>query len=314
MLYNNDYSLRIGNWLTPQNRPSIRIIFHARTLWLNGLKKPIAFILRLVRELGGKITTTKISRLDLCVDVLFPEKTWNRKLIDLSVTRSKHAGMYFNNKVLTGITFGKGHIHARLYDKPLEIEQKYKKFWFYDQIWKIDKVPDGYKIIRIEYQLNREMIKELGIFKLGHLYRLQHNIWAYCTVDWLKFQNNPGKKSQQRKTFPWWKKIQNGFTITTSIKSPLIRCKNHNPTKESLFNLSYGAMASLLALQTESDTQTPYKDITIYNSINTFFGYKLRIWKNRSFTQRKSSNRPFAFINIKAKEYTMKALPTNYWR
>lgn len=201
LLYNRDYSLRIGNWVTPKKRPSIRIQFHSGTLWLNGLKKSIVFILRLVKELGGKIHSIKISRLDLCIDTLFPEETWDKKLIDKSVTRSRHAGMYFNNKKLTGITFGKGHIHARFYDKPLEIEQKSKKYWFFDQIWKIDEVPEGYKLIRIEFQLQREIIKDLGLNKLGYLYRLLNNVWAYCTIDWLKFQNNPGKQSHQRKTY-----------------------------------------------------------------------------------------------------------------
>ena len=166
LLYNRDYSLRIGNWIKPKNRPSIRIQFHSRILWLNGLKKPIVFILRLIKDLGGKIYSIKISRLDPCIDILLPEEIWDKKLIDKSVTRSRHAGMYFNNKRLTGVTFGKGHIHARFYDKALEIEQKSKKYWFYDEVWKIDEVPEGYKLIRIEFQLQREIIKNLGLNKL----------------------------------------------------------------------------------------------------------------------------------------------------
>jgi len=270
LLYNRDYSLRIGNWIKPKNRPSIRIQFHSRTLWLNGLKKSIVFILRLIKELGGKIHTIKISRLDLCVDTLFPEEIWNKKLIDKNVTRSRHAGMYFNNKNLTGVTFGKGHIHARFYDKPLEIEQKSKKYWFFDQVWKIDEVPEGYKLIRIEFQLQREIIKDLGLNKLGHLYRLLNNAWAYCTGDWLKFQNNPGKQSHQRKTYPWWKTIQTGFTITNSIKEPLVRCKRINPDKKTLFSQSFGTMSSLFALETETNPDRQYKELTIHDSINSF--------------------------------------------
>lgn len=270
LLYNGDYSLRIGNWPKPQCRPSIRIQFHSETLWLSGLKKSISFILRLIRECGGTIAEVKISRLDLCIDTLFPDDLWSKKLIDQSVTRANHSGMYFNNKQLTGITFGKGRIHARFYDKPLEINQKSKKTWFYDQVWKIDKAPDGYKIIRIEFQLTREIIRELGIDKLGHLYRLSHNAWAYCTTNWLKFQNNPNKQSHQRETYLWWKTIQNGFTMTTLVNDPLIRCKCSNPTKESLFNLSYGSMSSLMAVEIESGKDLLPHEVSIYNAVHSY--------------------------------------------
>ena len=270
LLYNGDYSLRIGNWPKPQSRPSIQIQFHSETLWLSGLKKSITFILRLIRECGGKVSDVIISRLDLCIDTLFPRSLWTKKLIDLSVTRAKHAGLYFNNKELTGMTFGKGRIHARFYDKPLEIQQKSKKTWFYDQVWKIDKAPDGYKIIRIELQLTRETIKELQIIKLGHLYRLLHNAWAYCTCNWLKFQNNPGKQSHQRKTYPWWKIVQKGFITTTLVTDPLIRCKCSNPTKKSLFNLSFGSMSSLLAVEMETGKDLPSNEVSIYNAVHSY--------------------------------------------
>lgn len=292
LIYNRDYSLRIGNWATPQNRPSIRIQFHSRTLWLNGLKKSIVFILRLIKQLGGKIHSIMTSRLDLCIDTLFPIKTWDKKLIDKSVTRSRHAGMYFNNKKLTGITFGKGHIHARFYDKPLEIEQKSKKYWFYDQVWKMDEIPEGYKLIRIEFQLQREIIKDLGLNKLGQLYRLLNNTWAYCTGDWLKFQNNPGKQSHQKKTYPWWKTIQTGFTITNPTKDPLIRCKKINPDKKLLFSQSFGTMSSLFALETETNPHRQYKELTIYDSVNSFldniseFGKTDRSLKEDIFNKR----------------------------
>lgn len=292
LIYNRDYSLRIGNWIKPKNRPSIRIQFHSGLLWLNGLKESITFILRLIKDCGGKIQDIKISRLDLCVDTLLSEKIWDKKLIDQSVTRSKYAGMYFNNKKLTGIAFGKGHILARFYDKPLEIEQKSKKYWFYDRVWGINEVPDGYKLIRVEFQLRREIIKALGLNKLGKLYRLQNNVWAYCTVDWLKFQNKIGKQSHQRKTFPWWEKIQNGFSTKNSIKEPLIRCKKPNPDKESLFSQSFGTISSLFALEQESNPDTPYEDITIHNAINTYldampeFGKTDRLLQEDVFNKR----------------------------
>ena len=86
----------------------------------------------------------KPSRVDLCADILLDEKLWTKDLIDYRVTRSNYASQHFTNNQLTGIVIGKGHMMARLYDKPLEIKQKKKKEWMYD-IWGISTVPEEKK-------------------------------------------------------------------------------------------------------------------------------------------------------------------------
>jgi hypothetical protein len=55
--------------------------------------------------------------------------------------------------------------------------------------------------------------KKLGIHTLDILFAMIINVWSYCTKEWLKFQDNPGKQSHQRNTFSWWKEIQDGFSI-----------------------------------------------------------------------------------------------------
>ena len=91
---------------------------------------------------------------------------------------------------MKGISIGKGNISARLYDKPLEIKQQSKKYWMYD-VWGINKndLDDNHKIIRVEFQLRRELIKDLGANYFEDLLKGYGKIWAYCTQKWLKFQD-----------------------------------------------------------------------------------------------------------------------------
>lgn len=135
--------------------------------------------------------------------MIFPQDEWNVDLLDLRVTRSRHAAPYFNNSSMTGIGIGRSKIVARLYDKPLEIQQKSHKFWMY-KIWGIEgKIPPGLKIIRVEGQFRREAMRELGIDTIDDLFLHIEKLWAYFTQDWLKFQNTPGEHHSIRSTLSW---------------------------------------------------------------------------------------------------------------
>ncbi len=279
VIHNSEFRILIGNWTKIINRPSIMITFTSQVLWLKGFQKAITFILRLLRSNGASIVDVLISRLDLCVDGLFPTKKWDERLRRYHTAKSSHSGLFFNNNTLTGMQFGKGAIVARIYDKAHETKTISKKFWFFEDVWKITEIPDGHTIIRVEFQFRREAIKELGILKLGHLNRLSGNAWSYATRKWLKFQSRPGAQSHQRKTLPWWKKYQNGFSLKQSEK-PLIRCKNPNPTEKQLFDQVLGLHSALNALHIETLEHPAQFDPTITNSIQLFERYVAKYHKN----------------------------------
>ena len=249
ILNNPEYSLVIGNWVEPQSRPSVIVTIRSETLWCKGPRKAVHFITSFLEKFKAEIIETKISRLDLCVDTLFPEKLWNENLLEYRVTRATDTKIFHSNKVLTGIMIGKGIFSARLYDKPLEIKQQSNKTWFYD-VWGFKEVPKNYKVIRVEFQLRREAIKQLGIKYVYNLFDLIQNIWSYCAKDWLKFQNNPEKQSHQRKTLPWWENIQNGFN-NLPAGSPLIRNKAIRADQNRLAQQILGFLSSFAALELE---------------------------------------------------------------
>ncbi|MBI9086288.1 MAG: hypothetical protein JEZ11_21995 [Desulfobacterales bacterium] len=249
-LVGSEYTLRIGNWMEPGAKPSVFAEISSETLWRLGPKMALKRLLSILRGQGASIVSIKPSRVDLCVDMLMDEGIWKMDLIQYRVTRSAYCSPHFHKAKMTGMSIGKGKVSAKLYDKPLEIKQQSKKYWMFP-IWGLEKVPDGKRIIRTEFQLMREAIKDLGIDKIGELFASLDNVWAYCTQKWLKFQSNPGKHHTQRKTFPWWITVQSGFSGNLKA-TPLIRFKASAGKEEQLFSQAYGLHTSIEAQNLES--------------------------------------------------------------
>ena len=265
----NEYLLNIGNWQKPKSMPSVLVYIKSETLWRSGVRQAVENILSFLNEQEGLLKSIKLSRVDLCMDTLFPEPLWNQDLNLYRVTQSTKTNFYYSHHHLTGIKFGEGSLSARLYDKVMEIKQRSNKTWMFE-VWGINDVPEGYKIIRIEFQLRREAIKELGLDQYSDLFRLQQNVWKYCTEKWLKFQDNPGKQSKLRKTFPWWQNIQNGFK--DSFKAfPAIRNKAISSNQEQLFCQAHGMLTSYAALLQEKDALPFGSEVTITDQLNYFF-------------------------------------------
>jgi len=223
LLQNRDYFIKIGDYDSESSRPNVVIEIRSETLWRLGAENAVNDILEFLTTAGAKIKKALASRVDICVDMLIPESIWTTKMIKNRVTRANHLKEYFFNDKLTGVMIGSGAISARLYDKALEIHQQSKKYWMHD-IWRLKKVPSGKKVIRIEFQLRREVIKELGISTIEDVLKHRENLWLYCTKKWLKFQSKPGMHHTQRKTLKWWKAVQLAKMQNTAAY-PLIRNK-----------------------------------------------------------------------------------------
>jgi len=246
LLTGAEYALKIGNWRTAKSRPNILIEIRSETLWRFGPAKACNRLLEILRNYDVDTKVIKVSRVDLCMDLLFPAEHWNSaSLVPYAVTRCRNTSLHAENNELTGISLGHGHISARLYDKAREIKKSGKE-WFFD-IWEIESVPENKLVIRVEFQLRREALKELEIDRLHHLFQNLEKIWAYCTQKWLKFRTNPGKHHTQKRTFGWWKFVQNNF-LGIFNPPPLIRAKAINAKKEQLRSQVVGLLTSLFAL------------------------------------------------------------------
>jgi len=278
ILQGDGYSLTIGAWLEPQSRPGINATIRSETLWSLGPEPAVNILLDLLVSSGARIRKVKFSRVDLCLDYLMPEKQWSKNLKKYKVCRSRCSCNWDDFGSLATLMVGKTKVVGRLYDKPLEIRQKSKKFWMYD-VWGLDSVPEGFLIIRIEGQFRREAIKELGIDSMTALFGCLDNLWAYFTRSWLKFQNNPGKHHLLRKTLPFWKTIQNGF-YGVQDAHPLIRCKSLQTKKKQIAAQVYGLLNSFIAIEQEEADAAIGQETTLNNSFARLGNYLKQDGKN----------------------------------
>lgn len=267
LLESREFGLRIGNWKTPESRPSIMAEIRSETIHSRGPGDAVNRIVGLLEDAGARIDGIKASRVDLYVDILFPENSWSLDLMKYAVKRATDVSPHFRHNQLTGISIGKGIISARIYDKVLEIKQQSKKFWMFD-VWKIDKVPEGKRIIRVEFQLRREGIKEMGLDSFDDFLESIEKVWAYCTKKWLKFEDNPGGHHTQRSTLEWWEVVQNGFNGVQDPK-PVIRSKAFRTDRIQLACQAFGQMTSLQAALMEEEGAGVDTKVDIFRASET---------------------------------------------
>jgi hypothetical protein len=264
----NDFTYKIANSKEPNSRPNVMIEIRSEVLWRLGPEDVLNISLRIIEANGGHIIEIKLSRVDLCIDFLMSEKKWSDKLMKYAVTRATDYAPYYRNKKLTGIRIGKGDISARLYDKPLEIQQQSKKYWMYD-VWGIKEVPEGKKIIRIEFQIRRDVLKDTGLRTPEDLFQKDVRAWAYCTKDWLKFQDRPGLHHTQRSTFKWYEEIQDGFKGVQGAE-PLVREKAVKIDKKKLMQQANGLIQSLHAINQEENNIDRNDPVKIEDCLNSY--------------------------------------------
>ncbi len=268
ILTGKDFTYKIANSTAPTPRPNAMIEFRSEALWRLGAAEVLKIALDILKANGGHIIEIKLSRVDLCVDFLMPEKRWSQGLMDYAVTRANDFEPHYPNRKFSGISIGKGAISARLYDKALEIQQQSKKFWMF-KIWNIEEVPAGKKIIRIEFQLRREILKELGLNTPDDLFQKIKEAWAYCTKNWLKFQDRPDLHHTQQKTLKWYEELQDGFQGAQGAQ-PLVRKKAVSTDKRQLMQQANGLIMSLHAINQEEKGEKRDKPVNIEDCLNTY--------------------------------------------
>jgi len=190
--------------------PSAYIEIRSQWLWRNG---PDQVVKELTQVLDGwrvpkSPLTYTVSRIDLCVDVQGFDPCLQDYLKGAFVTRSrahtaymkndpaawsdenpdKTGAIHFSGGKLQGLSFGKGAISCRIYDKKQEIK-KSKKDWL-KSIWRACGWNEKMSVFRVEFQLRSEGLKcwlseSGGDFKKGKTWpeirRAIDGIWSYLT-------------------------------------------------------------------------------------------------------------------------------------
>jgi hypothetical protein len=250
MLESPECFIRLGDWLRPKSRPSAMIEVRSQALWLYGAVEMIDRLVELINGAGALFSEAKVSRVDLCLDLLIPKKLWKLKLFDNVMTFAQTRDFHVRSGNFTGASIGRGRFTARIYDKVYEIEKKSFKTWMYD-IWNLHEIKPHLRVIRFEFQLRREGLRELAFDTVWQVLNNPRAIWAYCTREWMTFVNDRNLHKRDQVLQPFWKTVQEGF-LGGQHGTPAIRAKIVNVKKRQLAQQMLGQLTSIIAMDSDS--------------------------------------------------------------
>ncbi len=205
----------------------------------------------IINTLGIVPDAASISRADLfldftCIDDLaaIHQPDW--------VTRANLMAKYFDCRLedpFTGWTIGMGgNLHARLYEKTVEIKTKSHKTWLFS-LWQANGWQSGDKVWRMEFQIEKQLLKQLGILSLPDLLGNQMALWRYLTQDWLRLTcpSLTDSKRDRWPNHPLWDDIANVYMLPPD-QPRLKRFKvERMPHDDRIFVHGLGGLTSFMA-------------------------------------------------------------------
>lgn len=204
-----------------------------------GASAALSLLSGVVRQLGEVESEANISRADLCADFT---TDWILGLVLESefVTKARSIDRHLVSKRFSGFSFAvKAPLSARLYDKTFEMECKRRPRPDLESLWANAGWDGTEPVWRLEFQLRREVLRELGVKTSGELLDRLPGIWSYGTRDWLRhtLPSNSDKTQSRWPSSPWWQVLQDA-SWQTFIDLPVKRIdptEPHAPSDDFLF-------------------------------------------------------------------------------
>lgn len=215
-------------------------------------EKSLQFI---VNTLGLVKEPANISRADLFVDFCADLKMDSFNPLESWITRTQSVDLHYRYNRFSGWSFGMGgDINARLYDKTLEVEKKSKKFYLYE-FWQAKGWNTSEIVWRMEFEAKREVLKQLGIYKLNNLLELQSALWLYLTQDWLRLAIPSLTDGNQTRwpNHPLWDDLTLAFNQDSEQEKLKRFTTARIPEDERLFVHGLGGITSFMAREGIAD-------------------------------------------------------------
>lgn len=204
-----------------------------------------------INTLGIVDGEASVSRADLFLDFVCTDNLAEIEQPDW-ITRANLMAKYFDCRLaepFTGWVIGMGgNLHARLYEKIIEIVNKSNKTYLFG-LWQANGWQLGEKVWRMEFQTEKQTLKELGIITISDLLKHQAALWHYLTHDWLRLSiPNPNDSKRDRwPNHPLWDAIAGVYALP--LDQP--RLQRFRPARlpadERLFVHGLGGLTSFMA-------------------------------------------------------------------
>lgn len=211
ILHNDWYEVNLSQFRSKcEEFYPVHIRIKAECLWSLGPERAWDEICSWVQNNIGGVITSKISRIDLCCHT--DELILTHEDIETFKGTFFNMNMYMYRRRVTGMNFGSGNsnkIYCRIYDKTQEVKQKGQKLWFFE-IWK-RAGSEAKNIWNIEFQINREFLKERNIETVENAFKALRAMWEYCTMEWIVKVDLVNTRIERCPTNSTWKTIQKVF-------------------------------------------------------------------------------------------------------
>lgn len=244
VLKNSDYTIDISR-IANAGYPEVYVEIRSIKLWEAGVEQAVLELRHLVGQLG-MILGEKVSRVDFCADFvgvdIDKDTIW--QFVSKAVDRSLHA-VGSNQESITGMTFGKGDIVGRIYNKSKEIERS-KKEWFYD-LWGLAKESSN-DVWRVEFQLRRDCLKQFGVEDFNDLQEISPDIWQYLTHKWLSMRELDNDNITRRSLTRFWEAVQSVVSFFGKVAG-VVRDLSRNATINGLVAMIKGCVTKAGALR-----------------------------------------------------------------
>ncbi len=230
-----------------QSLPLAYVQVSSELLTSIGPQEAAAKLQYIINTLGTTPADPRLSRCDLFVDFLteYDPASWH---VAAWITRAHRIDSHHIQGNFSGWSIGLGGpMGARLYDKTKELDKSRKDYL--KPLW-LSAGWDGDKSVwRLEYQYNRDVLKELGILTLDDLSEKADSMWKYAMESWLRLTIPSSTDDNQTRwpTHPLWHSLSQldwGNPDQPSLKR--FR-KSRIPSDESLFINGLGAFTSFMA-------------------------------------------------------------------
>lgn len=183
ILINENYNIRLSSG-SALRLPLASVQVRSHYLMKRAFQDIVDELTMVLRGLGELEDDARVSRLDLCVDFaaaddLFsiPREAW--------VGRARAVQQHWDGGRSTGWSIGLGApLSCRLYDKTVEIEKSQKLYM--QAIWADAGWLGELPVYRLEFQVKREVLKQLGLRIADDTVGLAGPIWRYAMQQWLR--------------------------------------------------------------------------------------------------------------------------------
>lgn len=209
---------------------------------------------RVLTDLGIVLNTVAVvesgphvSRADIRVDFV-TSVDLSAIEIDACVTRAEDSTKYYKRGKFSGLSFGLGgNLAGRLYNKQLELEKSRK--WYMLEVWAGQGWDGSVDVMRMEFQLERPALVELGVNTVADLIEKLPAIWLYCTTEWLqlKIPNATDSTRTRWGQHPFWIEMIAAWGNTAGIPAARRCRKERIPPDERLFLQGLGGLTSFMA-------------------------------------------------------------------